>query len=135
VVVSVGLGDADRLQIVLDALVHVVGHKRQANLCTLNAVHQRTLPPTWLVAGLAVLTGLLICVVPAMAQISSGAVNFATVYSPSGAFYLKVVPYDSEYPSIWGRTTIYRAKDDSEVYRIPRPLLVWSEAINRVFRR
>ena len=53
---------------------------------------------------------------------SSSAVHMVTVWSDNGAVYLRSVPYDSDLPPSYGRTTVHAA-DGTELYGFDRAFL------------
>lgn len=63
---------------------------------------------------------LLIYAVSAVGQATSSRVEIATVSSQNGMFYLKSVPYDNEFPSLRGKTSVYEKGNASPLYVFER---------------
>src|SRR3712207_2155195 len=70
----------------------------------------------------------LACAPHARAQASSSTVYVVTVYSQSGRFYLKSVPFDDEFPTTRGKTSVYEAGR-------PEPLYVFARGFDSVEAR
>lgn len=62
----------------------------------------------------------LISVVLVPAQATSSAVEIVTTYSQNGRFYLKSVPYDDEFPSLRGKTSVYENGNATPLYVFER---------------
>lgn len=62
----------------------------------------------------------LACVLSALAQGTSSVAEILTVYSQNEKFYLKSVPYDNQFPSLRGRTSVYEKGKALPLYTFER---------------
>jgi hypothetical protein len=53
-------------------------------------------------------------------QATSSAVAIVTVYSQNGNYYLKSIPYDDEFPTLRGKTSVFRAGSRTPLYVFDR---------------
>lgn len=47
-------------------------------------------------------------------------VDIVTVYSQNGDFYLKTIPYDNEFPTLRGKTLVYKKGNPKPIYEFQR---------------
>lgn len=69
---------------------------------------------------LSVVILILISVVTVPAQATSSAVDVVTTYSQNGKFHLTSVPYDNEFPSLRGKTSVYESGNANPLYVFER---------------
>ena len=62
----------------------------------------------------------LICAAVTLGQSTSSTVKVVTVWSESGEYYLKSIPYDDEEPSLRGRSLVYRKGGGTPAYAFDR---------------
>src|ERR1044072_7683622 len=63
---------------------------------------------------------ILICVPVAQRQASSSDVAIVTTYSPNQKYYLKSIPYDNEFPTLRGKTSVYSSGNSTPLYEFDR---------------
>ncbi|HST53320.1 MAG TPA: DUF6794 domain-containing protein [Pyrinomonadaceae bacterium] len=69
---------------------------------------------------ISLIFAILLAAVGASGQAFSSAVEVVTVYSQNGSFYLKSIPFDNEFPSPRGKTSVYAAGSDTPLYVFDR---------------
>lgn len=60
-------------------------------------------------------------------QVYLSGVSIVTVYSADETHYLRSVPYDSEYPTLRGRTEVYRTGSEKPIYTMDQNIEVWDD--------
>ena len=81
---------------------------------------QLNLLPDNVVKNLLLLLVTLASFTIAQGQATSSIVEVVTVFSPNGRFFLKSVPYDNEFPSLWGKTYVYQTGKAAPLYEFDR---------------
>ena len=71
---------------------------------------------------LSVVLQIIIMMVPIVAegQATSSVVEVITTYSQNGQYYLTSIPFDSEFPSLRGKTYVYRVGSSEPLYVFDR---------------
>jgi hypothetical protein len=68
----------------------------------------------------SLLAGILLSAIVVQGQATSSSVELVTTYSENGRFYLKSVPYDNEFPSLRGKTSVYEKGRSAPLYVFER---------------
>jgi hypothetical protein len=68
----------------------------------------------------SIIIALLIGAGLAAGQFTSSSVAVVTIYSQNGRYYLKSIPYDNEFPSLRGKTSVYEAGRATPLYVFER---------------
>ena len=63
---------------------------------------------------------ILTCRNPLLGQSSGSSVGTVTAYSQNGRFYLRSVPFDNEFPTLRGRTSVYESGRAKPLYVFER---------------
>ncbi|MCO6511349.1 MAG: hypothetical protein J5I65_11220 [Aridibacter famidurans] len=63
----------------------------------------------------------------ARGQVYHSGVSIVTVYSADETHYLRSVPYDHEYPTLRGRTEVFRTGSAKPVYAMDQSIEIWND--------
>ena len=86
----------------------------------MTALRRNIKPLRFVPTGLVLTILILLLQIGAHGQATSSAVEIITTYSQNDQFYLKSIPFDNEFPSLRGKTYVYRVGSSSPLYTFDR---------------